>query len=126
MVRLRRNPSIRVSEPHYLNELAISELAEIKEAKGRCEEAIELFERTSRLDVLIDSARACCARVLQDADRASEAEELLAPAPTRKIRSRAVGLWSNRRKNPVVQERSALEGLLRCPNRVAERVGLSP
>ena len=50
--------------------LAISELAEIKEA-------IELFERALRLDALTDSARAGYSRVLQDEDRSSEAEELL-------------------------------------------------
>jgi tetratricopeptide (TPR) repeat protein len=57
--------------------LAISELAEIKEAKSQRKEAIELFERALRLDALTDAARAGYARVLQDEDRAGEAEDLL-------------------------------------------------
>lgn len=63
------------ADPDY--GLALSELAEIKEAKGQRKEAIELFERASRLDALTDGARAGYARVLQDEDRAAEAEELL-------------------------------------------------
>jgi tetratricopeptide (TPR) repeat protein len=63
------------ADPDY--GLAISELAEIKEAKGQRKEAIELFERASRLDALTDSARAGYARVLRDEDRATDAEELL-------------------------------------------------
>lgn len=57
--------------------LSMSELAEIKEAKGQRKKAIELFERASRLGVLTDGARAAYARVLQDEDRVSEAEDLL-------------------------------------------------
>jgi tetratricopeptide (TPR) repeat protein len=66
------------ADPDY--GLALSELAEIKEAKGRRKEAIGLFERASRLDALSDGARAGYARVLQDEGRAAEAEELLRAA----------------------------------------------
>lgn len=57
--------------------LAISELGEIKEEKGDREEAIRLFERGLRLDGLADGARAVYARILQEQDRRSDAEDLL-------------------------------------------------
>lgn len=57
--------------------LAISELAAIKDEKGERDEAIKLFERALHLDALTDGARARYARILQDDNRAKEAEELL-------------------------------------------------
>jgi tetratricopeptide (TPR) repeat protein len=60
--------------------LSISELAEIKEAKGNRKEAIELFERGSRDDLLTDGARAVFSRVLQEEGRSTEAEDLLRAA----------------------------------------------
>jgi tetratricopeptide (TPR) repeat protein len=57
--------------------LAISELAQIKETKGLLKEAMELYERGSRLDRLTDAARADYARLLQAEDRHKEAENLL-------------------------------------------------
>jgi tetratricopeptide (TPR) repeat protein len=57
--------------------LAISELAEIKEANGEREQAVELYERGLRIDGLSDGARARYAGVLQSDGRQEDAEELL-------------------------------------------------
>jgi tetratricopeptide (TPR) repeat protein len=57
--------------------LAISELAEIKEAKGQREAAIQLYERGLQLDSLTDGSRAGYARILQAENRQKEAEDLL-------------------------------------------------
>jgi tetratricopeptide (TPR) repeat protein len=62
-------------DPDYV--LAISELGEIKEEKGERAEAIRLFERGLRLDGLADGARAAYARILQEEDRRSDAEDML-------------------------------------------------
>lgn len=95
------------ADPDY--GLAISELAEIKEAKGQRKEAIELFERAARLDALSDSARAGYSRVLHEEGRSSEAEELL----------RAVA-----DEDDLIQSRRALVDLLSQTDRQQEGIDL--
>lgn len=89
--------------------LSISELAEIKDMKGNRKEALELFERGSRLDVLSDGARAVFARILQEEKRSTEAEDLLRAAAD---------------EDDQVQSRRALVELLSQTDRQHEGIDL--